>query len=249
MVAPVHRSIESSARSRRSWTSRKARRSAATRGACGPPASTPPGRSGLEADRRGPVRGSSETARTSSRVCLAASKGARTRCDRDARAGYVLRMDHDASDLHRFEQLASDGAELVERGRAEDGATLLRESLALWRRTGACRRRRRRRAGSRGLAPRRAEARRAGTPYRGRPRVGATRIAWASSTLAWRSIRFASNLARSRCSPCTDAVDRLMRAPRIGRLAASSSRNSASSRERSSRTSSGRFLATTHRST
>ena len=47
--------------------------------------------------------------------------------------GYVLRMDHDASDLHRFEQLASDGAELVERGRAEDGATLLRESLALWR--------------------------------------------------------------------------------------------------------------------
>ena len=47
--------------------------------------------------------------------------------------GYVLRMEHDASDLHRFERLASDGAELLERGRAEDGAMLLHESLALWR--------------------------------------------------------------------------------------------------------------------
>ncbi|MGH3135790.1 MAG: AfsR/SARP family transcriptional regulator, partial [Gaiellaceae bacterium] len=47
--------------------------------------------------------------------------------------GYLLRVDHDSLDLHRFERLASDGTELFERGRAEDAAVLLRESLALWR--------------------------------------------------------------------------------------------------------------------
>jgi DNA-binding SARP family transcriptional activator len=47
--------------------------------------------------------------------------------------GYLLRVDHDSLDLHRFERLASDGTELLERGRAEDAAVLLRESLALWR--------------------------------------------------------------------------------------------------------------------
>jgi DNA-binding SARP family transcriptional activator len=47
--------------------------------------------------------------------------------------GYVLRLDHDALDLHRFERLVSDGTELLERGRAEDAAVLLRQSLALWR--------------------------------------------------------------------------------------------------------------------
>jgi DNA-binding SARP family transcriptional activator len=47
--------------------------------------------------------------------------------------GYLLRVDHDSLDLHRFERLASDGTELLERGRAEDAAVLLGESLALWR--------------------------------------------------------------------------------------------------------------------
>ena len=47
--------------------------------------------------------------------------------------GYVLQVDHDSLDLHRFERLVSDGTELLERGRAEDAAVLLRESLALWR--------------------------------------------------------------------------------------------------------------------
>jgi DNA-binding SARP family transcriptional activator len=47
--------------------------------------------------------------------------------------GYLLQVDHDSLDLHRFERLASDGTELFERGQAEDAAVLLRESLALWR--------------------------------------------------------------------------------------------------------------------
>lgn len=47
--------------------------------------------------------------------------------------GYLLRIEHGSLDLHRFERLVSDGAELLERGRAEDAAMLLRESLALWR--------------------------------------------------------------------------------------------------------------------
>ena len=47
--------------------------------------------------------------------------------------GYLLRIDHDSLDLHRFEGLVSDGTELLERGRAEDAAVLLQESLALWR--------------------------------------------------------------------------------------------------------------------
>jgi DNA-binding SARP family transcriptional activator len=47
--------------------------------------------------------------------------------------GYLLRMDRDSLDLHRFESLVSDGTELLERGQAEDAAVLLRESLALWR--------------------------------------------------------------------------------------------------------------------
>jgi DNA-binding SARP family transcriptional activator len=47
--------------------------------------------------------------------------------------GYLLRIEHDSLDLHRFERLVSDGTELLERGRAEDAAVLLRESLALWR--------------------------------------------------------------------------------------------------------------------
>jgi DNA-binding SARP family transcriptional activator len=45
--------------------------------------------------------------------------------------GYVLRLDREALDLHRFERLVSEGTELLERGRAEDAAVLLQESL--WR--------------------------------------------------------------------------------------------------------------------
>jgi len=47
--------------------------------------------------------------------------------------GYLLRVDHDSLDLNRFERLVSDGTELLERGRTEDAAVLLQESLALWR--------------------------------------------------------------------------------------------------------------------
>ena len=47
--------------------------------------------------------------------------------------GYLLRVDHDSLDLQRFERLVSDGVELLERGRADDAAVLLQESLALWR--------------------------------------------------------------------------------------------------------------------
>ena len=47
--------------------------------------------------------------------------------------GYLLRIEHDSLDLHRFERLVSDGSELLERGDAEDAAVLLRDALALWR--------------------------------------------------------------------------------------------------------------------
>jgi DNA-binding SARP family transcriptional activator len=47
--------------------------------------------------------------------------------------GYLLHLDRDSLDLHRFETLVSDGTELLDRERAEDAAVLLRESLALWR--------------------------------------------------------------------------------------------------------------------
>jgi hypothetical protein len=45
----------------------------------------------------------------------------------------VLRVDHDALDLRRFERLVSDGTEHLEQGRVEDAAALLREALELWR--------------------------------------------------------------------------------------------------------------------
>ena len=47
--------------------------------------------------------------------------------------GYVLRVERDAIDLHRFERLASDGARALEDGRAAEAAVLLGEGLALWR--------------------------------------------------------------------------------------------------------------------
>lgn len=47
--------------------------------------------------------------------------------------GYRLRVEHEALDLRRFERLAADGAEQLERGRADDAAALLTEALTLWR--------------------------------------------------------------------------------------------------------------------
>jgi DNA-binding SARP family transcriptional activator len=47
--------------------------------------------------------------------------------------GYALRLVHDSLDLHLFERLASEGADLLERGSPEDAAALLNEALALWR--------------------------------------------------------------------------------------------------------------------
>lgn len=47
--------------------------------------------------------------------------------------GYLVRADPDAVDLHRFEQLAADGARLLADGQADDAASLFREALELWR--------------------------------------------------------------------------------------------------------------------
>ena len=47
--------------------------------------------------------------------------------------GYTLRIGHEELDLHAFERLASDGVEQLERGDADNAATMLSEALALWR--------------------------------------------------------------------------------------------------------------------
>ncbi len=47
--------------------------------------------------------------------------------------GYLLRVERDALDLHRFERLASDGSRALDEGRPEEAADVLREALALWR--------------------------------------------------------------------------------------------------------------------
>ena len=47
--------------------------------------------------------------------------------------GYVLRVEPDALDLHRFERLVDEGRSLLTRGRAADAAERLRDALALWR--------------------------------------------------------------------------------------------------------------------
>jgi DNA-binding SARP family transcriptional activator len=46
---------------------------------------------------------------------------------------YLIRVDPDQLDLHRFERLLSDGRQALAEGDAEAGAALLREALALWR--------------------------------------------------------------------------------------------------------------------
>ena len=47
--------------------------------------------------------------------------------------GYVLRLEPDALDLHRFERLATDGARALGDDRPDAAAELLREALDLWR--------------------------------------------------------------------------------------------------------------------
>ena len=47
--------------------------------------------------------------------------------------GYVLRVEPDELDLHRFERLVEEGRSLRARGFAADGSERLREALSLWR--------------------------------------------------------------------------------------------------------------------
>lgn len=47
--------------------------------------------------------------------------------------GYLVRVERDALDLHRFERLATDGARALEDGRPAEAADVLRDALALWR--------------------------------------------------------------------------------------------------------------------
>lgn len=47
--------------------------------------------------------------------------------------GYLLRVERDALDLHRFERLATDGARALADGRPDEAAVLLSDALLLWR--------------------------------------------------------------------------------------------------------------------
>ena len=47
--------------------------------------------------------------------------------------GYVLRVEPDALDLHRFERLVDEARSVLARGLAADGSERLREALSLWR--------------------------------------------------------------------------------------------------------------------
>jgi DNA-binding SARP family transcriptional activator len=46
--------------------------------------------------------------------------------------GYLLRVEHGALDLHRFEQLSTDGARALEEGRSEEAGALLNDALGVW---------------------------------------------------------------------------------------------------------------------
>src|SRR5919199_4652390 len=46
---------------------------------------------------------------------------------------YVIQVDRDQLDLHRFERLLSDGSRALADGDARGAAAMLREALALWR--------------------------------------------------------------------------------------------------------------------
>ena len=47
--------------------------------------------------------------------------------------GYVVRLEPDALDLHRFERLVDEGRSLLARGLPADASNRLRDALALWR--------------------------------------------------------------------------------------------------------------------
>jgi DNA-binding SARP family transcriptional activator len=47
--------------------------------------------------------------------------------------GYVVRVEPDELDLHRFERLVDEGRGLLARGLAADAAERLRDALSLWR--------------------------------------------------------------------------------------------------------------------
>ncbi len=47
--------------------------------------------------------------------------------------GYLLRVEREALDLHRFERLAAHGTQALEDGRPEEAAEALGDALALWR--------------------------------------------------------------------------------------------------------------------
>jgi DNA-binding SARP family transcriptional activator len=47
--------------------------------------------------------------------------------------GYVVRVEPDALDLHRFEHLVDEGRSLLARGLAADASERLRDALSLWR--------------------------------------------------------------------------------------------------------------------
>src|SRR5215207_5318465 len=49
--------------------------------------------------------------------------------------GYVMRVEPDELDLHRFERLVDEGSGLLARGLAADASERLREALSLWRGT------------------------------------------------------------------------------------------------------------------
>ena len=47
--------------------------------------------------------------------------------------GYLVRVEHDELDLHRFERLVDEGRSLLARGLAADASARLRDALSLWR--------------------------------------------------------------------------------------------------------------------
>jgi hypothetical protein len=47
--------------------------------------------------------------------------------------GYVIRVEPDELDLHRFERLVDEGRSLLARGLAADPSERLRDALSLWR--------------------------------------------------------------------------------------------------------------------
>ena len=101
------------------------------------PGAAPPGR------RRGRARGRlvdevwhdepPSSALTSCRDSVRAAQGARSRPIETREPGYRLAPPHDALDLHRFERLAADGTEALERDQPEAAASCCAMRSRLWR--------------------------------------------------------------------------------------------------------------------